>query len=104
MGRPVTITLEHSLGIETARARVDERFDALKDSIAGNVGLDFERQWEGDKLTFVAKGMGQRITGEIDVFPAHVRIVVVLPALLAGMAEAIKGRVEKGGQLMLESK
>ena len=101
MARPVTIMLDHDLGVEEARKRVDERFDALKQSIAGNVGLKFERHWEGEQLQFTAKGLGQRVSGEIDVFPNHVRIVVVLPNLLAGMAEALKGRVERDGQVLL---
>ncbi len=104
MARPVTVTIENTHGIEGAKSRVEERFEALQESIAGNMGLKFERHWEGDSLKFVAKGMGQRVTGDIDVFPEHVRITVVLPALLAGMAEALKGRVEKGGQILLEDK
>ncbi len=104
MGRPVTITLDHDLGKEGAKERVDEKFEALLQSIAGNMGLKIERQWNEDQLTFTAKAMGQTIKGEVDVFPAHVRIVVVLPMLLASMAEAIQGKVEKDGRVMLENK
>lgn len=102
MGRPVTVTIEHTHGIEGAKARIEDRFGHLEESIAGNMGLKFERQWEGDRLNFTARGMGQRVTGEIDVFPEHIRIVVVLPALLAGMAEALQGKMEKQGRLLLE--
>lgn len=102
MGRPVTVTIEHSHGIEGAKARVDERFCNLEQSIAGNMGLKFDRSWDGDRLNFTAKGMGQRVTGELDVFPEHVRITVVLPGLLAGMAEALQGKMEKQGRIMLE--
>ena len=104
MGKPVTIMLEHELGVEGAKARVEERFDALKKSIAGNIALKFEEEWVGDQLRFTAKGLGQRVNGEIDIFPQHIRIVVVLPLLLAGMAEALTKRVERDGQLMLEKK
>lgn len=104
MGRPVTVTIEHDHGIEGAKTRVDERFGNLEQSIAGNMGLKFERAWDGDRLNFTAKGMGQRIQGELDVFPKHVRITVTLPSLLAGMAEALQGKMEKHGRLMLEDK
>ncbi|MEM6648620.1 MAG: polyhydroxyalkanoic acid system family protein [Pseudomonadota bacterium] len=104
MARPVTVTLEHSLGVEGAKTRIDERFGDLQKSIAGNLGLKFERSWADDQLQFIAKGLGQKITGEIDVFPQHVRITVVLPGLLANMADALKGRVEKQGQILLEAK
>ncbi|MEM9234919.1 MAG: polyhydroxyalkanoic acid system family protein [Pseudomonadota bacterium] len=104
MGRPVTVTIEHDHGIEGARARIEERFGSLEDSIAGNMGLKFEKAWDGDRLNFTARGMGQKVTGELDVFPNHVRIVVVLPGLLAGMAEALQGKLQKHGQIMLEDK
>ena len=104
MGRPVTVTIEHEHGIEGARARVDERFGDLEESIAGNMGLKFERAWDGDRLNFTARGMGQKISGELDVFPQHVRITVTLPTLLASMAEALQGKMEKHGRAMLEDK
>ena len=104
MARPVTVTIEHDHGIEGAKTRIEERFGDLEQSIAGGMGVKFERAWEGDRLNFIAKGIGQRITGELDVFPSHVRIVVVLPALLAGMAEALQGKMEKHGRAMLEDK
>lgn len=102
MAKEVTVTITHDLGIEEAKRRIDERFDNLKASIAGNMGLKFEQGWEGDRLNFRAKGMGMNIPGTIDVFPEHVRIEMVLPTLLANMAEALRGKVEKQGQLMLD--
>lgn len=104
MGRPVTVTIEHEHGIDGAKQRIDERFSELENSIGGNMGLKFERAWDGDRLNFTAKGMGQSIPGELDVFPGHVRIIVTLPTLLAGMAEALQGKMEKHGKLMLEDK
>lgn len=105
MGRPVTITLDHDLGAVAAKQRIEERFEDLQASIAGNVGLTFERRWAtDDQLAFTARGLGMKITGTIDVFPKNVRIIVVLPGLLAGMAEALKGRVQRDGQILLEDK
>ncbi|WOI52365.1 polyhydroxyalkanoic acid system family protein [Parvularcula sp. LCG005] len=104
MGKPVTITLDHDLGIAGARQRIDEQFDSLKESITGNMMLKFDRHWEGDRMSFTARGMGQKVSGDIDIFPKHVRIVIILPTILASMAEAVKGRVEKKGQILLEDK
>jgi hypothetical protein len=65
----------------------------------------FEESWASDTaLRFTARGLGQTITGAIDVFPHHVRIEANLPALLASLAEIIAGRVEKEGQILLEKK
>lgn len=104
MARPVTIMLNHDLGKDEARRRVEEGFVKIQSSLAGGLRFRFTEQWTGDHLTFSAKGMGQNITGELDVFDAHVRIVVTLPGLLAGLAETIAGRVQKQGQILLEKR
>ena len=105
MPRPVTVTLNHDLGLEEARKRFREGSGKLQQQLAGGMMFKFSENWEtDDRLTFVAKGLGQTITGEIDIFPQHVRITASLPGLLASIAETIAGRVEKQGRLMLEKK
>ncbi|WP_306251488.1 polyhydroxyalkanoic acid system family protein [Parvularcula sp. IMCC14364] len=104
MARPVTITLSHDLGKEEARRRVEENFDKIKSAMSGGIKFRFTEEWSGDRLSFTAKGLGQNIKGDIDIFEAHVRIVAVLPSLLAGIAESISGSVEKQGQILLEKK
>ena len=105
MARPVTVTISHDLGKDAARTRIREGFDKLKGQMTGGMMFNFTEEWTSeDTLSFQAKGLGQNITGQIDVFPQHVRIVVTLPGLLATVAEAITGKVEKEGRLLLESK
>ena len=43
MARPVTVTIEHDHGIEGAKTRIEERFGDLEQSIAGGMGVKFER-------------------------------------------------------------
>ncbi len=104
MARPVTIMLSHDLGKEEARKRVTENFDKIKQAVAGGFMFKFTEEWQDDKMLFTAKGLGQNIKGEIDVFDANVRIIVTLPAVLASIAESIAGNVEKQGQLLLDKK
>ena len=105
MSRPVTITLSHDLGLEEARKRVRDGFGKLKGQMTGGMMFKFSEEWQGDdKLVFTARGLGQNITGQIDIFPKHVRIEATLPGLLATIAETITGRVEKQGRLLLENK
>ncbi len=105
MPRPVTVTIAHELGKDEARKRVREGFDKLKTQMTGGMMFKFSEDWSGeDTLTFNAKGLGQDISGQIDIFPQHVRIEVVLPSLLAAIAETITGKVEKEGRLLLENK
>lgn len=105
MARPVTITLSHDVGKDEAKKRINDGFDRLKAALGGGILMSFSQEWTGpDRLSFTAKGLGQHISGHIDVFPEHVRIEALLPGLLAGIAEAIAGRVEKEGKLLLEKK
>ncbi len=105
MARPVTITISHELGLEGARGRIRDGFDKLKTQMTDGMMFTFTEEWPtDDTLKFTAKGLGQNITGSVDIFPQHVRIEVVLPGLLASVAEVITGKVEKEGRLLLESK
>ena len=105
MSRPVTITLSHELGLEEARDRVRRGFDQIKGQMTGGLMFKFDEEWSSDDtLRFSAAGLGQKITGQIDVFPQHIRIEVVLPNVLAAIAETISGNVEKQGKLLLEKK
>lgn len=105
MSRPVTVTISHDLGKEEARRRVRDGFDKLKSQMTGGMMFKFAEDWTSeDTLSFNAKGLGQNITGQIDIFPQHVRIEVTLPGLLATIAETITGKVEQQGKLLLEKK
>ncbi len=48
--------------------------------------------------------MMQSVTGDVSIFDDHVRITVVLPGFLAGMAEKVSGNLKREGQLLLEKK
>lgn len=105
MARTVTVTISHDLGKDAARKRVAEGFGKLKGAIGGGLMFSFAEEWTGaDNLAFTAKGLGQTITGKIDVFPQHVRIEALLPNILAAIAETITGRMEAEGKLLLEKK
>ena len=105
MPRPVTITISHDLGADEARNRVRDGFAKLQGQLTGGMMFKFTEEWtQENTLSFTAKGLGQNITGQIDIFPQHVRIDAVLPSLLATIAETITGRVEKQGKLLLEKK
>ena len=105
MPRPVTVTLSHDLTMEEARKRLHEGFGKLKSQMTGGMMFKFTEEWTSeDTLRFTAKGLGQNIFGQIDIFPQHVRIEVTLPNLLASIAETITGKVEKEGRLLLEKK
>jgi hypothetical protein len=105
MSRKITVTLNHDLGKDEARRRIAEGFGKLQGGLSGGMMFQFTQSWSGtDRLSFSAKGLGQTIAGDIDIFPQHVRIEATLPAFLAMIAETITGKLERDGKLLLEKK
>lgn len=106
MARPVTVNIPHSLGKDEARRRIEEGFGRLQSQIAGGlVGmLSFNNRWEGDRLHFEGGGLGQKISGRLDVRADSVEIQLDLPEMLAAIADRISAALTKEGQKLLEKK
>jgi len=102
MSKAVTVTIPHELGRAEAKRRVDAGFGDLSRHLGGLGAVT--QSWDGDRLSFSFATMGQAISGAIDVADQAVRIEVLLPNLLALMADKVKGRLQKDGQLLLEKK
>jgi hypothetical protein len=103
MSKPVSISIPHKLGVAEARKRIDEGFDRFGREIGGAMARIY-RDWAGDRLNFTAHIMGQAMTGRLDVLAEAVAIEVDLPDMLAALANTVKGRLQKQGQLLLEKK
>ena len=103
MTRPITISIPHQLGVAEARSRIDQGFGRLEQQIAGGFA-QVRKTWEGDRMHFDAKVMGQAVRGRLDVLADAVKMEIELPAFLAMIADKIKGRVQKEGTLLLEKK
>ena len=104
MTRPVTVTIPHELGVAEARRRIDTGFTRLEKQLAGGGLHQVHKAWDGDRMSFAAKVMGQAISGRLDVRDKAVVMEIDLPMMLALIADRIKGRVQKEGQLLLEKK
>lgn len=102
MATPITITLPHQLDRAEARRRIENGFGAFKDQIPGIQNLT--QDWTDDRLAFTMTGLGQRVTGRLDVADDSVKIEIDLPAFLAALADKVKARVQRQGQLLLEKK
>lgn len=78
----------------------------MRQQMVGGMGamLAFEDRWEGDRLHFEGGGLGQKITGRLDILPESVRLEVDLPEILATIADKIAGRLQTEGQKLLEKK
>jgi hypothetical protein len=106
MARPVTVNIPHSLGKEEARRRIEAGFGGTRQQMMGGMGamLAFQERWEGDRLHFEASGLGQKMTGRLDVMADSVQVQLDLPEILAALAEKISGRLKQEGQKLLEKK
>jgi hypothetical protein len=104
MATPITITIPHKLTRAEATTRVTESVERFKQQM-GSVGLGQMRHaWAGDRLSFHAQALGQTITGRVDVNDHDLKIEVDLPALLAGFADKLRGKLQREGPKLLEKK
>jgi hypothetical protein len=104
MSRPLAITIPHELGAAEARRRIEDGFGRIEAQFGGGALSQLRKSWDGDRMSFAAKVMGQAISGRIDVREKAVVMEIDLPMLLGLIADRIKGRVQKQGRLLLEKK
>jgi len=103
MSKSITLTVPHELGRAEARRRIDESVGKLTAQMGVVSGL-VDKSWTGDQLRFAVSALGQQIHGVIDVEDALVKLEVVLPNLLAMLADKMKGRLKTEGRILLEKK
>jgi hypothetical protein len=103
MSKAITLTIPHDLGRAEARTRVDRGFADFAQRFGGFSG-PISKTWEADRLRFSLETFGQAISGLIDVEDAAIRVEVLLPNVLALVADKLKGRLRSEGRLLLEKK
>ena len=103
MSEPLVVVIPHSLGKDEALRRIRDGLGRAKGEFASLLTLEQEA-WQGDRLDFAARSLGQRAAGSITVYDGSVRLEVTLPWLLAKFARAAQRVIGQRGQLMLEKK
>lgn len=101
MAKPISVTIPHELGRTEARRRIEQGFGSLEEQLAGSVKMTFTERWEGDRLHFTGRTLGQTVTGHLDVLEDAVQVELVLPRLLAALAEKIRARLTSQGARLL---
>lgn len=105
MPRPVTIRIPHELGKAEARRRIEEGFGSIEEQLNSTpVKMTFTERWEGDRLHFTGRTLGQTVTGHLDVLADAVLVEVLLPRLLASLAATVTDRLKAQGTRLLERK
>ena len=100
MAPPLSISIPHQLGRAEARRRIRAGFANIVLQLPGSGGT-FTERWEGDRLVFSVSGLGQTVSGIVDVLDAAVTMEIQLPGVLGVIANGLKGRLQKAGQLLL---
>ena len=99
MPAPLVVSIPHRLGREEARRRLQAGLTRAAASVPV-LHVDEER-WDGDRMIFRVRALGQAASGHVDVEDDHVRVEVTLPWLLQRFAEAAQSAIRSRGNLLL---
>jgi hypothetical protein len=99
MSAPLIVSIPHSLGREEAARRLKVGLTRAAASLPV-LQVDEER-WEGDRMAFRVRAMGQPVFGNLDVADDHVQVEITLPWLLQRFAQMAQARIRDRGRLLL---
>lgn len=99
MSAPLVVSIPHRLGREEAVRRLKAGLTRAASAVPV-LSVDEER-WDGDRMIFRVRAMGQAASGHLDVAEDHVRLEVTLPWLLQKFAQAAQTAIKARGHLLL---
>jgi hypothetical protein len=99
MSAPLVISIPHRLGRDEARRRLQAGLTRAAASVPV-LKVD-EEKWDGDRMIFRVRALGQAAAGHVDVEDDHVRVQVTLPWLLQRFAEVAQAMIKNRGKLLL---
>ena len=102
MSEPLVVSIPHSLGREEAARRLKTGLTRATTNVP-MLKVDEER-WDGDRMIFRVRAMGQAASGHVDVAEDHVTVEVLLPWLLQRFAEVAQAAIKSRGNLLLTKK
>ena len=99
MTAPLIVSIPHRLGREEATRRLKT---GLARAAANIPVLQIDEEiWEGDRLIFRVRALGQAASGHLDVAEDHARLEVTLPWLLQRFAKTAQVAIRNRGNLLL---
>lgn len=96
MPRELKVSIPHELGAEEAARRLRAGLDKLRADYGAHLSAA-DVAWTGNHADLRVGALGQMVDGQIDVGQDAVEVKVMLPLLLAAMAERIGGFLKKAG-------
>jgi hypothetical protein len=102
MSAPLIVSIPHRLGREEAVRRLKSGLSRTAVNVPV-LSVDQE-SWEGDRMIFRVRALGQAAHGQVDVADDHVRLEVTLPWLLQRFAEVAQAAIKHRGRLLLDKR
>jgi hypothetical protein len=102
MSAPLIVSIPHRLGREEARRRLQSGLTRAASRVPA-LNVDEER-WDGDRMIFRVRALGQAASGLVDVADDHVRLEVTLPWLLQRFTDVAQKAIQQSGRLLLEKR
>jgi len=102
MSKPLVVS-SSSPGKDEAVRRLPSGLGNVRSSY-GHMFTVQEEVWTGNHLQFRVAALAQSVSGSLDVTDDAVNLQIVLPWLLAKIAESIQPLIRKEGALLLEKK
>jgi len=99
MSAPLVVSIPHRLGREEASRRLKAGLTRAASSVPV-LKVDEER-WDGDRMVFRVRALGQAASGHLDGADDHVRLEVTLPWLMPRFAQAAPITIKNRGNLLL---
>src|ERR1700748_2921522 len=99
MSAPLVVSIPHRLGRAEAVRRLQNGLTRAASTVPV-LHVDEER-WDGDRMVFRVRALGQAASGHLDVNDDYVRLEVTLPWLLQRFAEVAQIAIRKRGNLLL---
>jgi hypothetical protein len=99
----ITVIIGHRLGKVEAIRRLKEGFARTNGHLGPMIAMEQET-WEGDRLRFQMRALGQTAAASIEVLEDTLRIEVSLPWLLAKAAKRLLPILRREATLLLENK
>ncbi|MBI5129230.1 MAG: polyhydroxyalkanoic acid system family protein [Rhodopseudomonas palustris] len=102
MSAPLVVSIPHRLGRDEAVRRL--KVGLSRAAINVPVLKVEEESWQGDRMMFRVRALGQVAAGHVDIADDHVMLEVRLPWLLQKFADVAQQAIRKRGHLLLEKK
>ena len=103
MSAPIVVVIPHRLGKAEASRRLREGLGRASMGFAHLLSVK-PVTWDGDRVTFQVRTLGQTAAGSIDVLEHELRLEVTLPWFLEKLANRIMPALRQEAALLLEKK